>query len=151
MAAGLCSWVRNVVVYHDILENVQPKRAALAEANDKLSQSTLKLRLVKEKLVNLERELVVQTTKHVAAIKAAEESAEEVAKATSKVSIARRLLGTLLRTLHKREYVGSPCNLALHRVVRVRHVQRHLLTKRCAGRAVWSPLTSNGRHSRATF
>lgn len=30
-AAGLCEWVINIVRYHDILEEVEPKRQALAE------------------------------------------------------------------------------------------------------------------------
>ena len=35
-AAGLCSWVRNIMVFHYINETVKPLRAALAQANAEL-------------------------------------------------------------------------------------------------------------------
>lgn len=80
-AAGLCAWVNNIVIYHDILvrahavhfcaharlracqpsrlcgfvqEEVGPKREALAEANVKLAAATEKLAMVEQKLASLE-------------------------------------------------------------------------------------------------
>lgn len=42
-AAGLCSWVLNIVQYYDIVRLVEPKRRALQEANDQLDVANLKL------------------------------------------------------------------------------------------------------------
>lgn len=42
-AAGLCSWVLNIVQYHDIVRTVEPKRRALQEANDQLEAANLEL------------------------------------------------------------------------------------------------------------
>lgn len=42
-AAGLCSWVLNIVQYHDIVRMVEPKRRALQEANDQLEAANLEL------------------------------------------------------------------------------------------------------------
>lgn len=38
-AAGLCSWVRNIMVFHYINETVKPLRAALAQANAELKSA----------------------------------------------------------------------------------------------------------------
>lgn len=42
-AAGLCSWVLNIVQYYDIVRTVEPKRRALQEANDQLAKANLEL------------------------------------------------------------------------------------------------------------
>lgn len=46
-AAGLCSWVVNIVQYYDIVRVVEPKRRALQEANGQLEGANLKLREVR--------------------------------------------------------------------------------------------------------
>eukprot|EP00957_Ditylum_brightwellii_P126488 9641858-Ditylum_brightwellii.AAC.1 len=43
-AAGLCSFVINIVTYYDIVITVEPKRKALAEANVQLSEANTKLK-----------------------------------------------------------------------------------------------------------
>lgn len=42
-AAGLCSWVVNIVQYYDIVRTVEPKRRALQEANDQLEAANVEL------------------------------------------------------------------------------------------------------------
>ncbi|CAM9153876.1 unnamed protein product [Ectocarpus fasciculatus] len=42
-AAGLCSWVLNIVQYYDIVRTVEPKRRALQEANDQLEAANNEL------------------------------------------------------------------------------------------------------------
>lgn len=46
-AAGLCSWVLNIVQYHDIVRTVEPKRWALQKANDQLETANLELEEVR--------------------------------------------------------------------------------------------------------
>ena len=59
-AAGLCSWVLNIVQYYDIVRTVEPKRRALQEANDQLEAANLELDevrlLLQHQSVNISRE-----------------------------------------------------------------------------------------------
>jgi len=49
-AAGLCSWVKNIMVFHYINENVRPLRVALAQANAELKAAMDKLNLLRNRL-----------------------------------------------------------------------------------------------------
>lgn len=49
-AAGLCSWVKNIMVFHYINENVKPLRAALAQANVELRTAMEKLNSLRSRL-----------------------------------------------------------------------------------------------------
>merc|ERR1719232_1504263 len=56
-AAGLCSWVINVVKFYEVYCDVEPKRRALEEANAELEAAQTKLKRVKEKVLDLEATL----------------------------------------------------------------------------------------------
>lgn len=49
-AAGLCSWVINIVKFFDVYCDVEPKRRALDEANAELLAARQKLTAVKNKV-----------------------------------------------------------------------------------------------------
>ena len=49
-AAGLCSWVINVVRFYEVYCEVQPKRMALKDANDELAAAHQKLSAVEAKV-----------------------------------------------------------------------------------------------------
>lgn len=49
-AAGLCSWVLNIVKYYEVFKEVEPKRIALAKANQELEDARNRLTFLKEKL-----------------------------------------------------------------------------------------------------
>lgn len=49
-AAGLCSWVRNIMVFHYINETVKPLRAALAQANAELKAAMDHLNALRARL-----------------------------------------------------------------------------------------------------
>jgi len=49
-AAGLCSWVKNIMVFHYINEDVKPLRAALAQANAELRIAMEKLNFLRNRL-----------------------------------------------------------------------------------------------------
>lgn len=51
-AAGLCSWVINIVKFFDVYCDVEPKRRALDEANAELIAARHKLMAVKNKVIN---------------------------------------------------------------------------------------------------
>jgi len=49
-AAGLCSWVINIVKFYEVYCDVEPKRRALEEANAELAAAQDKLTAVKAKV-----------------------------------------------------------------------------------------------------
>lgn len=49
-AAGLCSWVLNIVRFHTVFCEVQPKRQALSKANAELAAAQDKLASIKAKI-----------------------------------------------------------------------------------------------------
>lgn len=49
-AAGLCSWVKNIMVFHYINENVRPLRIALVQANAELKAAMDKLNALRNRL-----------------------------------------------------------------------------------------------------
>lgn len=49
-AAGLCSWVVNIVRFHEVYCDVEPKRQALSKANAELAAAQEKLASIKAKI-----------------------------------------------------------------------------------------------------
>lgn len=60
-AAGLCSWVINIVNYYDIVLQVEPKRIALREANDSLQTANDQLTDVKNRVQALQHKVDLLT------------------------------------------------------------------------------------------
>ena len=54
LPAGLCEFVLNIVQYHDIVITVEPKRKALAEANEQLLSANARLTQVQAMVAELE-------------------------------------------------------------------------------------------------
>lgn len=52
-AAGLCDWAVNIVKYFDVVIDVAPKKAELAEANAKLADANETLEVVMSKVLLL--------------------------------------------------------------------------------------------------
>ena len=46
-AEGLCSWVINIVKYYDVIQDIDPKRKALKEAEEQLAEANEKLEKVR--------------------------------------------------------------------------------------------------------
>ena len=49
-AAGLCSWVLNIVKFYQVFCEVEPKRQALSKANAELAAAQDKLSVIKSKI-----------------------------------------------------------------------------------------------------
>lgn len=49
-AAGLCSWVLNIVKFYEVYCEVEPKRQALSKANAELAAAQEKLAAIKTKI-----------------------------------------------------------------------------------------------------
>ncbi|KAJ3364693.1 hypothetical protein GGF32_001332 [Allomyces javanicus] len=94
-AAGLCSWVVNIVGYYHVYCDVEPKRKALESATTELAASQAKLGEIKAKIAELDSNL--------SALKASFEKAtadklkcEEEARSTQEtIVLANRLVGGL--------------------------------------------------------
>lgn len=56
-AAGLCSWVLNIVKFYDVIQEVGPLRIMLEEAKQQLEVATIKLNEVQEIVRVLNAEL----------------------------------------------------------------------------------------------
>ncbi|KAK9702182.1 Dynein heavy chain region D6 P-loop domain [Popillia japonica] len=94
-AAGLCAWVINIVKYYDVFVVVEPKRRALAKANQDLNDARSKLLELKEKLFNLEQQLNVLKEEFEVAT-AAKLKCQREADATAKmIDLANRLVNGL--------------------------------------------------------
>ena len=94
-AAGLCDWVINVLIYHDIYLDVAPKRGLLKEAEGKLNDANKKLAAVNEHVDALNaRKAALQNQ----LMQATEEKNALIAKAAAtakKLSLAERLVNGL--------------------------------------------------------
>lgn len=49
-AAGLCAWVINIIKFYEVYCDVEPKRKALAAANNDLAAAQEKLSVIKRKV-----------------------------------------------------------------------------------------------------
>jgi len=94
-AAGLCSWVINVIAFYDVYCDVEPKRRALEEANNELAAAEEKLKSVKEKVISLEAALERLTNEYQKAIDEKMKCQREADETTKTITLANRLVGGL--------------------------------------------------------
>jgi dynein heavy chain len=94
-AAGLCSFVLNICEYYRILQEVEPKRRALDEANVQLDEAKGTLHKVIAKVEGLQAELDTLTAELDAANLSKAEAEAAVAKGQLKLGLAGRLTTSL--------------------------------------------------------
>ncbi|XP_018058898.1 PREDICTED: dynein heavy chain 9, axonemal [Atta colombica] len=94
-AAGLCSWVKNIMVFHYINENVKPLRAALAEANAELKAAMDNLNSLKDRLAELQKVLDVLSEKMNVALAEKQKCQEEADATAFVIDLANRLINGL--------------------------------------------------------
>ncbi|KAK7919112.1 hypothetical protein WMY93_010396 [Mugilogobius chulae] len=94
-AAGLCSWVLNIVKFYQVYCEVEPKRQALSKANSDLATAQDKLRVIKSKISVLDENLAKLTAKFEKAT-ADKLKCQQQAQSTARtISLANRLVGGL--------------------------------------------------------
>ena len=94
-AAGLCSWVINVVRFYEVYCDVAPKRQALEDANTQLKDAQNRLAGIIARVAELEETLRDLTEQYRDAV-AEKVRCQEDADATSRtISLANRLVGGL--------------------------------------------------------
>jgi dynein heavy chain len=94
-AAGLCSFVVNIVMYYEVVVTVEPKRKALAEANEQLATANAQLEEVNIMVAGLEAKLAKLTAELNAANAEKQEAMDSVEKGQRKLDLAQRLTNAL--------------------------------------------------------
>ncbi|NXY74435.1 DYH9 protein, partial [Glareola pratincola] len=94
-AAGLCSWVVNIVRFHEVYCDVEPKRQALRKANAELAAAQEKLASIKAKIARLNENLAKLTAKFEKATSEKLKCQQEAEATACTIALANRLVGGL--------------------------------------------------------
>ncbi|XP_068610643.1 dynein axonemal heavy chain 9 [Brachionichthys hirsutus] len=94
-AAGLCSWVLNIVKFYQVYCEVEPKRQALKKANAELAAAQEKLAAIKTKIHHLNENLAKLTAKFEKATADKLKCQQEAESTARTISLANRLVGGL--------------------------------------------------------
>ncbi|KGL87447.1 Dynein heavy chain 9, axonemal, partial [Charadrius vociferus] len=94
-AAGLCSWVVNIVRFHEVYCDVEPKRQALSKANTELAAAQEKLASIKAKIARLNENLGKLTAKFEKATSDKLKCQQEAEATACTIALANRLVGGL--------------------------------------------------------
>eukprot|EP01135_Chromosphaera_perkinsii_P008680 Nk52_evm13s1444 gene=Nk52_evmTU13s1444 len=94
-AAGLCSWVINVVSFFNVYCDVEPKRLLLAEANQQLEDAQSKLSIIKAKIAALDENLAELTAEFEKATNEKLRCEEEATNTQQTLVLANRLINGL--------------------------------------------------------
>merc|ERR1719359_2756711 len=94
-AAGLVVWVINIIMYYDVVIQVEPKRNALREATETLKAAEEKLNAAKTLVAELEVKLAALMKEFDAVIKEKEATVAEAKKCSDKLDMAKRLVSAL--------------------------------------------------------
>ncbi|XP_057629488.1 dynein axonemal heavy chain 9 isoform X4 [Chionomys nivalis] len=94
-AAGLCSWVINIVRFYEVFCDVEPKRQALNKATSDLAAAQEKLAAIKAKIAHLNENLTKLTAKFEKATAEKLRCQQEAEVTAGTISLANRLVGGL--------------------------------------------------------
>ncbi|XP_016013564.2 dynein heavy chain 9, axonemal isoform X3 [Rousettus aegyptiacus] len=94
-AAGLCSWVINIVRFYEVFCDVEPKRQALSKATSDLTAAQEKLAAIKAKITQLNENLAKLTAKFEKATADKLKCQQEAEVTAGTISLANRLVGGL--------------------------------------------------------
>jgi dynein heavy chain len=94
-AAGLCSWVVNMVKFHEIFCEVEPKRKLAEQAGEKLAASRANLKRIQDKERDLKKKLNALLAEYDAAEEEKRKNEERAAMTQQKLNLAKRLIGGL--------------------------------------------------------
>merc|ERR1712139_263120 len=94
-AAGLCEWIINIIMYYDVVIQVEPKKQALREATETLNAANIRLAEVKALVKELEDKLSVLVAEFDKAMAEKDAVMAEAQKCQTKLDMAQRLVGAL--------------------------------------------------------
>uniref|UniRef100_A0A3Q3L381 Dynein axonemal heavy chain 11 n=1 Tax=Labrus bergylta TaxID=56723 RepID=A0A3Q3L381_9LABR len=91
-AAGLCSWVINIIRFHEVFCEVEMKRMCLSQANADLVEAAEKLEAIRKKLTELDSSLETLTSAFETATSEKLCFQEEVNRTNKTIELANRLV-----------------------------------------------------------
>ncbi|KAI9004406.1 dynein heavy chain [Hyaloraphidium curvatum] len=91
-AAGLCSWVVNIVKYYKVFKEVEPKRLALEAANEELKESQAKLAAVQAHVAELDANLMLLKEQFEKATQEKLECTRAAKETSDTIALANRLV-----------------------------------------------------------
>merc|ERR1719281_1225346 len=94
-AAGLCEWIINIIMYYDVVIQVEPKKQALREATETLAAANERLGEVKALVAELEAKLAKLIAEFDMAMAEKDAVMAEAQKCQTKLDMAQRLVGAL--------------------------------------------------------
>lgn len=94
-AAGLCDWILNIVQYYDVVVTVEPKKIAVAQAQETLRQATEKKEEVDALVASLNAKLAVLQAEFQKAMDEKNAAEAEANKCAGKLDRANRLVNAL--------------------------------------------------------
>ncbi|KAK3274277.1 hypothetical protein CYMTET_17534, partial [Cymbomonas tetramitiformis] len=94
-AAGLCGWVRNIVVFYDIVSEVAPLRKKLKEAQDQLKGADIKLSEMRQAVEVLQAQFEALEQQLRRAVSEKEQAEAEAETCTRRLNLAQRLVRAL--------------------------------------------------------
>merc|ERR1719253_2552439 len=94
-AAGLTVWIINIVMYYDVVIQVEPKKQALREATETLEAANKKKAEVDALVAALEAKLAKLMKEYDKAMAEKDAVMKEAQKCQTKLDMAQRLVGAL--------------------------------------------------------
>ena len=94
-AGGITEFIINIVIYFDIVQDVEPKRQALAQAHEDLASANTKLEEVTTMVAELQSQLATLEKEFADAVDDKNKVIAEAEKCAQKLDLANRLVGAL--------------------------------------------------------
>ena len=94
-AGGLCDWVINITMYYDVVISVEPKKLAVAEAQETLAAANSKKEEMETLVADLTEKLAKLQKEFKIAMDAKEAAEAEAARCASRLDLANRLVNAL--------------------------------------------------------
>jgi dynein heavy chain len=94
-AGGLCDWVINITMYYDVVVTVEPKKAAVRAAQERLAAANAKKAEMDELVATLNAALAVLQAQFQKAMDEKNAAEAEAARCARRLDSAQRLVGAL--------------------------------------------------------
>jgi dynein heavy chain len=94
-AAGVCEFIKNIVMYYDVVKTVEPKRKAVAEATEQLQAANAKLAEMNALVASLQRDLAEVQAQFDSAIAEKNEVVAAAERLANRLDLAKRLITAL--------------------------------------------------------
>ena len=94
-AAGICDWIINITMYYDVVVSVEPKKIAVAEAQQQLAEANEKKAEMEALVADLTEKLNKLMKEFKVAMDAKEAAEREAARCASRLDLANRLVTAL--------------------------------------------------------